>query len=100
VTAAVSPELATASLLHAVEEDAVEVLPEAIPEIVTVAESIPEPVTATAAATAATGDFDDASFDAEISKLRGTLDLLNQFFPPKTEAAGVANEDHQNASAA
>ncbi len=97
VTAQVSPELATETLLHAVEDDGVDVLPDAtiaaIPEIVAVAESTPE------AAPAVTGDFDDASFDAEISKLRGTLDLLNQFFPPKSDAT-AANEDQQNASAA
>jgi diguanylate cyclase (GGDEF)-like protein len=103
VTALVSPEMTTESLLHSAEDDVEKTLPEAVQEIATVAESISEPETATAATTAATtaaaGDFDDASFDAEISKLRGTLDLLNQFFPPKSDAT-AANEDQQNASAA
>ncbi len=82
VATPVSPELATESLLHAVEQSTAGAEPEA--------EGTP-PTSA---------DLDDVSFDAEISKLRGTLDLLNQFFPPKTEAATAANDGQQDASAA
>ncbi len=104
VVAPVSPELATQSLLHAAEETMMETPPDATPVILaTEAEPVPEnpenPETLETQSQVAS-DFDDASFDKEISKLRGTLDLLNQFFPPKSDATATANDEQQDASAA
>ncbi len=82
---AVAPQLETAALLHDIGD--VEPVVEQVTE-----QTKNEPEADIQSAGVPEARIDEEGFEADILKLRGTLDLLNQFFPPKplTENASAA----------
>jgi diguanylate cyclase (GGDEF)-like protein len=75
---AVAPKLETSALLHAVIDLAADTESPAV--------GVEEPVPVATGNPSDATLSDDQEFEADIIKLRGTLDLLNQFFPPTRQA--------------
>jgi diguanylate cyclase (GGDEF)-like protein len=82
----VEPKLETAALLQTVIE--------AVPDVVPADAAVENPAVAASTHQPEPPSQDDQEFEADISKLRGALDLLNQYFPRNTQS------EPQEASAA